>query len=190
VLAKLKSALTSPRANNLRAALYTAVPVLLAGLVSGDVLTQDHANLWAALAIAVLSPAIAAKITADTFRTWFFGVLAGVQGVLVGVFGIALDGQVALWISVATSVVSSALAAANVHTEPPLSPETRANIAEVNRLAAVAGQRAGVGVAALLEQINKHDAALADPSKSWIGRLVAGIASSRPNHHDSDASDA
>jgi len=113
---KISAWLTSRQFNNVRATLQVAVPVLLGGLASGHVLTQDHANLWTALAIAVLSPAIAAKLTADTFRTWFFSVVAAAQAVIVGVFGIALNGQVALWISVATSVVSSAIAAANVHT--------------------------------------------------------------------------
>jgi hypothetical protein len=113
--------LASPRFNNARAMAQVAVPVLLGGLVNGHVLTQDHANLWLAFGLAVLSPALAAKLTPDTFRTWFFGVVAALQSVLVGVFGIAFNGQVALWISIATSVVSSAVAAANVHRDNPSS---------------------------------------------------------------------
>ncbi len=115
LVSQVQEFLTSPRAKNFRAMLQTSVPVLLGGLVSGHVLTQDHANLWLTFALAVLSPVIAATLTADTFRTWFFGVVATLQGVLVGVFGIAMNGQVALWIAVFTAVVSSGLAAANVH---------------------------------------------------------------------------
>lgn len=49
-----------------------------------------------------------------------------------------------------------------------------------NRTAAYAGQAAGIGVGGLLETLLPHDSPLADPGKSWIGRVAAGFAGARP----------
>lgn len=108
------SFLTSRGFNNFRATLYTATPLVLAVLVNGEVMTQDRANLWLALVLAVLSPALAAKLTADRLRTWFFGVVAALQALMVGL-GIGVNQHVTLIVAVINAVVVAAIATANVH---------------------------------------------------------------------------
>lgn len=49
-----------------------------------------------------------------------------------------------------------------------------------NRAAAFTGQLAGIGVGGLMETLLPNDSPLADPSKSWLGRIAAGFAGARP----------
>ena len=49
-----------------------------------------------------------------------------------------------------------------------------------NRTAAYVGQVAGIGVGGLLETFLPHGSPLADPNKSWVGRIAAGFAGARP----------
>ena len=49
-----------------------------------------------------------------------------------------------------------------------------------NRTIGYAGQLAGIGVGGLLETILPHGSALADPNKSWVGRIASGVAGARP----------
>lgn len=49
-----------------------------------------------------------------------------------------------------------------------------------NRTAGFVGQLAGIGVGGLLETFLPRGSTLADPNKSWLGRLAAGFAGARP----------
>lgn len=49
-----------------------------------------------------------------------------------------------------------------------------------NRTIGYAGQLAGIGVGGLLETVLPHGSALADPNKSWVGRIASGVAGARP----------
>ena len=49
-----------------------------------------------------------------------------------------------------------------------------------NRTAAYAGQLAGIGVGGLLETFLPHGSPIADPGKSWLGKLASGFSGARP----------
>ena len=49
-----------------------------------------------------------------------------------------------------------------------------------NRTAGYIGQAAAIGVGGLMETFLPHNSAVADPNKSWIGRIAAGFAGARP----------
>mgnify|MGYP003607090970 CR=1 FL=1 len=49
-----------------------------------------------------------------------------------------------------------------------------------NRTAGYVGQLAGIGVGGLMETLLPHGSALADPGKSWVGRIASGVAGARP----------
>jgi len=53
-------------------------------------------------------------------------------------------------------------------------------IQEGMRAIAYAGQLAGIGVSGLMETFSLNDSALADPGKSWLGRIAMGVAGARP----------
>ncbi|EFG75292.1 hypothetical protein HMPREF0591_4792 [Mycobacterium parascrofulaceum ATCC BAA-614] len=115
VLAYIKAFLSTPLFNNLRAMLYVAVPAVLLELVKDGRLSQDRATLWSAVAIAALSPALAAVFAPAGWRTYVSGLLIPVQALLVGI-----GGANHLWALMAAavvgSIISSGIWAANVHT--------------------------------------------------------------------------
>lgn len=49
-----------------------------------------------------------------------------------------------------------------------------------NRAAGYMGQLAGIGVGGLLETFLPNNSTIADPNKSWIGRIASGISGARP----------
>lgn len=49
-----------------------------------------------------------------------------------------------------------------------------------NRTAGYIGQAAAIGVGGLMETFLPHDSEIADPTKSWFGRIAAGLAGARP----------
>lgn len=53
-------------------------------------------------------------------------------------------------------------------------------IQEGMRAISYAGQLAGIGVGGLMETFSLNDSALADPGKSWFGRIAMGVAGARP----------
>lgn len=53
-------------------------------------------------------------------------------------------------------------------------------IQEANRAAAYAGQVGGIAVSGLLETLLPNNSPLADPGKSWVGRIAGGFAGARP----------
>ncbi|QNI06496.1 phage tail tape measure protein [Mycobacterium kubicae] len=53
-------------------------------------------------------------------------------------------------------------------------------IDEMNRAVAFGAQAASIGVSGLLETFSLNDSPLADPGKSWLGRLVVGASGARP----------
>jgi hypothetical protein len=111
MLTKLRTLLTSPAANYIRAMLYVAFPSALLTLVDQHKLTQDAANLWIGLGLAVASPALATVFAPNGWRTYVFGVVAAVQAALVG-FG--HNAWFAVGAAVLGSFISSGFAAANV----------------------------------------------------------------------------
>lgn len=54
-------------------------------------------------------------------------------------------------------------------------------IDEINRGIQFAGQSAMIGVSGLLETLSLNDSPLADPSKSWLGRLAIGLSGAKPS---------
>ncbi|QIG58157.1 holin [Gordonia phage Skog] len=105
--------------------LYGFLPVLGVLLVGQGTLSDVEATQWIGLALAVLSPAVAAIKTRNGFRTWVYPVIAGAGAIVVG-YGI-VDGETwALWFTLVPAVLGN-VAAGNTHdapaataTEPPL----------------------------------------------------------------------
>ncbi|ETB35830.1 MULTISPECIES: phage holin [Mycobacterium avium complex (MAC)] len=118
MLAKLKAWATSPAFNTVRAVIYAAVPAVLGALVTAGKLSQDHAALWSAVGVAFFGPALAAVFAPNGWRTWLFGLVAPVQALLVGLGG-ANNVVAAVVAAVLTSIVSSGVAASNVHHVTP-----------------------------------------------------------------------
>jgi hypothetical protein len=114
-LSSIKAFLSTPAFNNLRAVLYVALPAALLSLVTQGKLSQDHAALWAAVAVAALSPAIASIFAPNGWRTYLFGLLILVQGLLVGLGGANNNVWCTLVVAVLGSFITSGVAAANVH---------------------------------------------------------------------------
>lgn len=109
-------------AADVRALLYTLLPILSTLLVGYGVVTDDKAQLWAGLVTAVLGPVIAAfnAKSVSAFRTAFYSVLGAAQAVVVG-YGIATDAQFTTWMPLVVALVGSAaggVAAANTDTTP------------------------------------------------------------------------
>lgn len=61
-----------------------------------------------------------------------------------------------------------------------LSAAAQIGIQEGMRAISYAGQLAGIGVSGLMETFSLNDSALADPGKSWLGRVAMGVAGARP----------
>lgn len=118
MLAKLKAWATSPAFNTVRAVIYAAVPAVLGALVTAGKLSQDHAALWSAVGVAFFGPALATVFAPNGWRTWLFGLVAPVQALLVGLGG-ANNVVAAVVAAVLTSIVSSGVAASNVHHVTP-----------------------------------------------------------------------
>lgn len=115
MLSKIKAWMTTPAFNSVRAMLYVAVPAVLVELVKEGRLTQDHANLWGAVAVAAFGPALASFFAPNGWKTWLFGLFAPIQAALVGLGG-ANNVWLMLTAAVLGSVITSGLAASNVHT--------------------------------------------------------------------------
>ncbi|QDH91872.1 hypothetical protein SEA_PHRAPPUCCINO_197 [Mycobacterium phage Phrappuccino] len=93
----------------IRAFLYVVVPVVLTAL------SVNHADLWIGLALAVLAPALSAANSVAGFRTWFYGVLAAGQAVLLGL-NLFTDVQVSVWVSVIGAVIGGGVATSRLTT--------------------------------------------------------------------------
>lgn len=103
-----------------RAFLYVLLPVVSTLLVGYGVVTDNQAQLWAALVTAVLGPVVAAfnAKNVSAARTAIYAVLAAGQAVVVG-YGLATDAQFATWMPLVVALVGAAaggVAAANTDT--------------------------------------------------------------------------
>lgn len=63
---------------------------------------------------------------------------------------------------------------------PGASQAAQMGIKLANRTIAYGGQLAAIGVGGLMETFLPNNSSLADPSKSWVGRIASGIAGARP----------
>lgn len=115
LLTKIREFFTSPAFNTLRAMLYVALPAWLTQLVIEGRLSQDHANLWTAVIVAALSPALASIFAPNGWRTYLFLIATPVQGLLVGLGGASNNALGSLAVAVIGAFVTSGIAAANVH---------------------------------------------------------------------------
>lgn len=100
---------------DVRSLLYVLTPLLVAWLVQLGVVGDREADLWIALGVAVLSPAMAAMNTVDGFRRWFYPALAATNALLLG-YGIVTDSQLSPVIAIVTALVGAGVAAANTPT--------------------------------------------------------------------------
>lgn len=114
-LSSVKAFFSTPFFNYSRALLYVAIPAWLYQLVKEGRLPQDHADLITAVVLAVFGPALAAVFAPNGWRTWLFGLAAPVQGLLVGLGGLSHNALGMLVIAMLGAVVTSGVAAANVH---------------------------------------------------------------------------
>lgn len=99
----------------LRRFLYGFIPGLGAILVGAGIVTDTQATQWIGLALALLSPALAAVKTASGFRTWLYPVVAAVGAVVTG-YGIVAGDTWQLWTSLIPLVLGG-VAAGNTHTD-------------------------------------------------------------------------
>lgn len=113
-LSSVKAYLSTPAFNSTRATIYAASSAILIALVAQGKLSQDRADLIGAIVAAAFSPLLASIFAPAGFRTWLFGLLAPIQGLLV-----AIGGANNLWVvligAVITSVLTTSVASANVH---------------------------------------------------------------------------
>lgn len=113
-LSSVKAFFSTPRFNTIRAMLYVAIPAVLLELVKDGRLAQDTANLWIAVIVAALSPALASIFAPSGLKTYIAVLLIPVQALLVG-----LGGEHNIWLmlgaAVIGSIISSGIWAANVH---------------------------------------------------------------------------
>lgn len=100
---------------DVRALLYVLTPLVVAWLVGLGAFNQEQGALWAALGVAVLSPALAAVNTVDGFRKWFYGGLSAANALLVG-YGIVTQSQLTPVVAIVTALVGAGVAAANTPT--------------------------------------------------------------------------
>ncbi len=63
---------------------------------------------------------------------------------------------------------------------PGMGQAAQMGVQLANRTAQFAGQLAGIGVGGLMETFLPHGSPLADPGKSWLGKLAGGLAGARP----------
>ncbi|ANA86380.1 holin [Gordonia phage OneUp] len=111
---------------DVRAWLYTILPVLTAALVSNGVLTDNQGTLWAGLVTAVLGPGIAFVMSRDlsSFRAAFYALLTAAQALLIG-YGIATGQELDSWMPLISAILGGAAGgAANLNT-PTSSPFTQ-----------------------------------------------------------------
>ncbi len=107
---------------DVRAALYTLLPIVSTLLVGYGALTADKAQLWGALATAVLGPVIAAfnARTVSSIRTAFYSLLGTVQALVVG-YGLTTNAAIDYWMPLVVALVGGAggaVAVANTDTTP------------------------------------------------------------------------
>lgn len=107
---------------DVRAALYTLLPILSTLLVGYGVFTADKAQLWVALVTAVLGPVIAAFQThaVSKIRTAFYALLGTGQAVVVG-YGLTSTVQFDRWLPLVVALVgisAGSVASANTDTTP------------------------------------------------------------------------
>lgn len=107
---------------DVRAALYTLLPIVSTLLVGYGVLNDAKAQLWAALVTAVLGPVIAAVQAHDVsnVRTAIYALLGTGQALVVG-YGLTSDAAFAHWLPLVVALVGTAagsLAVANTDTTP------------------------------------------------------------------------
>lgn len=107
---------------DVRAFLYVLLPVVTTLLVSYGALTDDKANLWAALVTAVLGPVVAAfnARSVSAVRTAFYAVFGAVQAIAIG-YGLAQPVVFDRWMPLVVAIVglgTGGVAAANTNTSP------------------------------------------------------------------------
>jgi len=100
---------------DVRALLYVLTPLVVAWLVQLGVVGDRQADLWIALGVAVLSPALSAVYTVDGFRKWFYPAVAAVSGLLLG-YGIVTESQLSPVLAIVSALVGAGVAAANTPT--------------------------------------------------------------------------
>lgn len=108
---------------DVRAALYSLLPIFSTLLVGYGVLTADKAQLWVALFTAVLGPVLAAvhARSVSAFRAAFYSILAAAQALVIGYFGLAAQVHFDHWLPLVVALVGSAAAVpavANTDTTP------------------------------------------------------------------------
>ena len=91
----------------LRALLYVVTPLVISATV------PTHTHEWVGLALAVLAPSLAAIKSVNGFRTWFYGVLAAVQSLLVSL-NIVTEAQISPWLMVIGALIGGSVAASHV----------------------------------------------------------------------------
>mgnify|MGYP001547294109 CR=1 FL=1 len=105
---------------DVRALLYVVLPITATLLVSHGVFTDNQANLWSALVVAILGPVIAAfsAKSVSTFRTAFYALLGAVQSLVVG-YGLTNPASLNEWMPLVVALVGASaggVAAANTNT--------------------------------------------------------------------------
>lgn len=115
ILAKVKAFFSTPFFNYSRALLYVALTSWLVELVKDGRLSQDRANLWTAVIVAALSPALASIFAPNGWRTYVFVLAGAVQALLVGLGGLSNNALGLLVIALLGAFATSGIAAADVH---------------------------------------------------------------------------
>lgn len=85
----------------------------------------------------------------------------------IGMGGMAMDGAMA-----ATTAIDAMA--------PGAGQAARVGIQLANRGIQYMGQLASIGVSGLMRTVLPNDSPLADPSKTWAGRIIGGISGARP----------
>lgn len=111
---------------DVRAAVYTLLPIATTLLVSYGVLDESQASLWAGLVTAIAGPVIAAFMAKTVVKTRaaLYAVLAAGQALFIG-YGLVSPETVDMWLPLVSALIgggSGALASANTDTTPSVGP--------------------------------------------------------------------
>ncbi|MFT4128093.1 MAG: hypothetical protein QM662_17920 [Gordonia sp. (in: high G+C Gram-positive bacteria)] len=110
---------------DVRALVYTLLPIASTLAVTYGVADESQVALWVGLVAALLGPGIAflTSRSVSTFRPAFYAVLAAGQAVAVG-YGLVTDAQVGVWVPLVSALIGGAaggVANANTATSSPFS---------------------------------------------------------------------
>lgn len=98
-----------------RAWLHVVLPGVAGALATSGLMTDNAAQLWVALAMSLLDPALSAANTEGARRA-LYTVMAAANAVIIGFFGLWSDAAAQPWMALIPLMIGGGVAAANTPT--------------------------------------------------------------------------